>query len=420
MPPMEKITGAFVFDDGKVRMTDVGFEFRGAKAHFERGSVELGDGGRFTLGASYLEVDDFRLDKDLRRLMPPVMAQFALRLGDEHTFRFRTDLGIGWSGRPGEPAWCAWRDAKVILSGNTIQAGLPLEHLQGEVKDLQGWFDARGLSVKGQVDIESVDLLDQQLTRLVADLNVTTERAVLSHLRGQLLGGELLGHVEVDLADTPKYSANLELNGADLRRYTETIPGRQSLRGQVYARVGLSGMGSSLRTLQGQGEAHIVNGDLGELPIFLVLFKVIRLSPLTKTAFDRADAHFVIQDGETRIDPIQLTGNALSLHGRGTLSAQGELDLGLRVLLGRDTWHIRGLSDASREASGGLLLVRVQGTPSYPKIRPVPFEPISSAFRSVGGRLFGRPARREAPPGAVRWRNTSPGPPAPAGGPPGS
>jgi hypothetical protein len=126
--------------------------------------------------------------------------------------------------------------------------------------------------------------------------------------------------------------------------------------------------------LQGNGEAHVSQGDLGELPFFLRLIKQINLSPATKTAFDSADVNFTIQSGEAYLDPIKFTGDAFSLMGRGTLDVQGSLDLRLRVLYGRDKLHLKLVSDAMREASGQLVVVRVLGTPSYPKpsLEPLP------------------------------------------------
>ena len=85
--PMENVHGRFVFDDGKVTMQDVNFQFRGAPVKFSRGTVFLEDSGRFDLAVSELDVKDIRFDLDLRKKMPPLMAQFALRLDDGNTFR---------------------------------------------------------------------------------------------------------------------------------------------------------------------------------------------------------------------------------------------------------------------------------------------------------------------------------------------
>ena len=75
------------------------------------------------------------------------MAQFALRLDDGKAFRIRADLALGWSGKAGELATCAWENGTVVFVDNTIQAGIPLKHLQGQIDHLRGSFDGRDLVV---------------------------------------------------------------------------------------------------------------------------------------------------------------------------------------------------------------------------------------------------------------------------------
>jgi hypothetical protein len=391
MPPMEQVKGTFVFDNGAVTMTDVGFQFRGAPAHLARGTVNVRDTGQFRVDVQNLEVADFRVDPGLCRIMPPLMAQFARRLDDGKTFRFRTNLAIGWSGKLGQSAWCSWSDALVVLNGNTIQTGLPLEHLQGQLDHLRGVFDGQNLEVHGALSLDSISLLGQQVTMLTSPLDVVRNRATLSDLKGDLLGGELTGKAEVDLDTTPRYTATLTVRGADLERYTKTVYGRQSLRGLVDGRIVLTGLGNDLHALQGQGEVHITQGDLGKLPSFLLLVKALNLSPLTKTAFDSANASFRIQNGETLFDLIKFTGNAFSLRGSGTMSAQGDLNLGLRVLYGRDeALHIPIVSDALREVTGQIFQIEVKGTPAFPRFLPVALQQASQAIRNLGTRRSAR------------------------------
>jgi hypothetical protein len=386
--PMDHVTGLFVFNNGPVDMRDVGFHFYGAPVQFARGRVIVEDSGKFQLGVEGLWVKDIRLESRLRTIMPPVMAQFAQRLDDGRTFTLKGDLGLGWSGQPGVPVWCRWKDALVVFNDNSaqIQPGLSLEHIQGQFDHVHGWTDGEAFDVHGALNLASVSLLGQQITRLESPVDVSQGVARLENIRGDLLGGELTGRFRVSLDATPKYAAALAVRGADLRQYAKTLQGRQSFRGRVEARLELNGFGGDPRTLQGGGEAHVADGDLGELPVFLRLVKILNLSAATKTAFDSADVALSVRDGTTYLDPIRFTGDAFSLHGRGTMDVQGDLDLGLRVLYGRDRVHLRLLSDAMREASGQFLVVRVLGTPSFPKFRLVPLPEASEFFKSLGQR----------------------------------
>ena len=152
-------------------------------------------------------------------------------------------------------------------------------------------------------------------------------------MTGQFLKGDLLGEdCSVTLDATPHYHAKLALNGAQLQEFASTIPGRQSYRGRVAGRIELNGCGNDVRDLHGGGEAHITEGELGELsPIarvasalagfssfFGVAFSAAdRPRAVGKTAFDSADVEFRIENGLTTFDPIKFTGNAFSLLGRG-------------------------------------------------------------------------------------------------------
>ncbi|HWE35691.1 MAG TPA: AsmA-like C-terminal region-containing protein [Isosphaeraceae bacterium] len=402
-PPFEDVTGRFVFDDGTVTMAGngpdnpVGFRFRGSPVRARSGTVRLEPGGRFRLGVEELYVTVFRVDADLRRLMPPVMSQFAQKLDEARTFTIRTNLGLGWSGKAGDPATCWWDKGLIIFNGNTIRAGLDLGHIQGQLDHVRGRFDGRDLEVHGAIDIESIDLMGQQVTRFRSPLDVAKGVARLGDFSGRLLGGRVFGNVAVAIDSSPRFSAEVAVAGADLERFTRTMPGRQRLRGLVSGKLAVSGRGGDTHSLQGEGEAKIARGDLGELPPVLRLVKILNLSPATRTAFDSADVAFSIRDGRTTLDPIQLTGDAFSLRGAGTLDPQGDLDLDLRVLYGRDAYHIRGLSDLTRELSGKIFDVRVTGPAAAPKYSTQVLPPFSAAFR--------RPPADARRPAAARGRD---------------
>jgi hypothetical protein len=222
--------------------------------------------------------------------------------------------------------------------------------------------------------------------------------AQLDSVRGHFLRGEILARDAcwIRLDATPRYHAALSLQGAQLEEYARTISGRQSYRGVIDAQIEFNGQGNDVRNLQGGGAARVTQGDLGELPPVLRLAKVVnsfatfnvaapdRQRTPGKTAFDSADIAFTIRNGSTTFDPIKFTGNAFSLQGKGTMDPQGNLDLRLNVLWGRDRFHFPLVSDFTREASTPFLIARVQGTPAYPRpsIEPLPL--FSELLRALG------------------------------------
>ncbi len=204
---MDDVHGRFVFDNGVVKMTDVGVMFRGAPVQLARGTVNVRDTGQFELHAENLWVKEIRMDSGLRKKMPPLMAQFAQKLDDGRTFTARGDLRIGWSGRPSEPAWCQWDRFRVVLNDNQLRTQVPLEHIQGELDEVSGWSNGESVRLKGIMRLESVSLLGQQITHVESPFSVSKGVAELSDLRGQFLRGDLWGRAWISLDATPSYYA---------------------------------------------------------------------------------------------------------------------------------------------------------------------------------------------------------------------
>ena len=386
---MDEVAGRFVLDTAKTpptEMTDVRFKFQGAEVRFDRGQVNVRDSGQFDLGVAGLEVKDLRLDERLRRQMPPIMAQMARRLHDMSIPLVKGDLGLGWSGKTDESAWCRWRDALVVLDNNKIDLGtdFALDHIQGQVEAVNGWANGVDLEVHGRLALDSVSFLGQQLTRLKGKLDVTKGWAGLSEIEGGLLGGSFAGSLKASLDTTPKYEAKLSIKAADLRAYASTLPGHQPYRGLVSGWATVDGQGYDPHAIQAKGEVKVDKAELGTVPALLVpFFKMAALTKNARTAFDSAEVNFTTVNGETRLDPVRIVGNAVTLHGAGTLDVGGNLNLKLPIAWRRDS--LRGpLVDGIRKVSGNLLAIRVQGplrSPSF-SLDPVPIA--GASVRAIG------------------------------------
>ena len=96
--------------------------------------------------------------------------------------------------------------------------------------------------------------------------------ARLASVQGRFLGGDFLAEeCSVTLDANPRYNAKLSIHGAQLQEYARTVSGRQSYEGYIDARIELNGRGNDVRNLHGGGDAHITQGNLGELPPLLRL-----------------------------------------------------------------------------------------------------------------------------------------------------
>lgn len=399
LPTMDDVLGTFLFDNGTVRMRDVRFTFRGAPVQFAQGTVVVRDSGQFDLRANGAKISKLRIDADLRQLMPPLMAAFAAKLDSSHPFTLGGNLGISWSGVAAEPAVCAWEKAYIVFQDNAIETGLPIRNLQGEISDVSGRSDGSSISAKGILNLSSVNISDVQVTNLVSPLIVGEGKAVLTSIAGDVMGGKLFGAGEITFDATPRYQTSLEVQGTRLEHLDRTLRGRQHIGGVFNAKVTLSGLGGDAHSLQGYGSASVREGDLGQLPWFVRLIAPLQYLDRDKPPdFDAADVEFKVRNGHVTLDPVKLTGNTISLQGRGTIDPQGDLDMSLRVLYKRDErLHIPVFSDVLREASGLGLLVRGWGPITAPKFELAPLPAvrnIEGVLRGIGGRAMrggGRP-----------------------------
>ena len=327
-------------------MRNVQFSFQKAPVTFDGGNVDVRDNGRFKLHVDRLEVLNLRLDEDLRRYMPPVMANFSRRLDDLKISKMKTNLDLGWSGKAGESAWCRWDEALVILENNKVAIGTDfgLEHIEGQIDHVYGSFDGRDLDLHAKLDLDSVDVFNQQVTDLTAALDVEGNLARLADIKGKVLGGALDGHLTADAGGLAQLlgpargqacrpprirhgpAGPPELPGAARRPVRPERPGvRPPLdhrrRHGPDRRRGPRHLARRPPRLQpADAGPGLAEGDQGRLRL------------------RRGDVPG--QDGETTLDPVRLIGNAFSLDGRGKVDVRGELDLRLRPLPGRDSLQI--------------------------------------------------------------------------------
>lgn len=381
---LDQVQGQFVSQDGKVSMEDVRFLFRNSVVTLQQGQVVLESDGKFDLWANALEARDLHLDATLRQKMSPVMSHFARRLDDGRTITFKSDLRLGWSGKAEDRTWCRWDKGLIVLNGNSFDAGWKLNNLQGQVENISGIYDGYQFSCDAVATLDSMTLKGFPIHHLSAPIHVENGLVQLPSVRAIVMGGQVYGEMDVQIANEPQYHAGVKLVGLDLAQYARTVPGPQSLRGRVSGDLDISGRGSDNRNLKGNGSAEITQGDLGELPDFLRFVKTINLSPATKTAFDSAQVNFQINSGETTFNPIKFQGDAFSLDGDGTMSSRGELDVRLKVVYGRDRLHLPLLSDAVKEATGQLIQVRIAGTPSFPEFRLDVLPSTFDALKTLG------------------------------------
>ena len=137
---MENVRGRFDFDNGKVVMHDVNFFFHGAPVAVRQREVVVEDSGRFALAverpAGSRTSGSIRASgRSCRRLMAAVRPAAGRRPAVHGAGATSRSAGrASPASRPG----AAGTMTLAVFIDNTIKAGIPLEHIQGQLEDVRG------------------------------------------------------------------------------------------------------------------------------------------------------------------------------------------------------------------------------------------------------------------------------------------
>ena len=136
------------------------------------------------------------------------------------------------------------------------------------------------------------------------------------------------------------------------------------MKGLASAAVHLSGEGTDISGLKGDGRIDVPDGKLYKLPLQLDLLKAFGLRLPDRTAFEQAHAVFAIDGPQLQVQSLDLYGNAVSLRGKGTvdLVSGDNLNLDFNADWGRLAEVLpAGVNDIPRAVSDQLLKIKMRG-----------------------------------------------------------
>lgn len=398
---LEKLRGELVYRDGQVTIE---------KLRAEHGEAELSAFARCTflrdgswhLCLENLAVDRLRLDdRELMQALPQRLKQTIVGLTPIGPTSLTGTFEFARGGQPGDPLTSRW-DLVVGFCQGSVDFGLKLENLNGDMK-LVGDFDGQRFQSRGELDVDAVSYRNLQFTRVQGPFWVDDEQVLFGTevdrfqrtrpdgpktgqaprpLTAELFGGTLYGNGWVSLGTEPRYELSATLSQADLSRCAqEMLPGQQNLSGQVLATVNLGGRGRSLNSLGGKGSIHLRNADIYELPVMISLLKILSIREPDRTAFSASDIRFRIEGPHLYFDPINFSGDAISLEGKGEMDFQTAIRLQFRAQLGRNELQLPVLREVLGGASEQIMIIHVDGTLENPVTRREPFPVVQQALQ---------------------------------------
>src|SRR5690606_7502204 len=111
-----------------------------------------------------LFVDDVSPDRQLRQALPSGVRTVVEELDPLHPFSISGGIRLSGTDRESDPITAAWM-LKFVLTGNQLNTGVQLKNVHGQVS-ARGTWDGMVVKNAGQISLESVEVLDYQLTKV--------------------------------------------------------------------------------------------------------------------------------------------------------------------------------------------------------------------------------------------------------------
>ncbi|MEK6261291.1 MAG: hypothetical protein AABP62_22035 [Planctomycetota bacterium] len=431
--PLQDLKGEFSYNAQQLEMKSFSARHDDTQIHgrgIARFNLNPGEPWHVTFDELY--IDDLVPNATFRKALPEQLRLVCESLNPTGKFSVsnarRGPVEIFGPRPPSGNLSAAW-DVQMFMAGGAINAGVRVEDIHGRI-DLKGSYDGQQTGLSGQLNLDSISIFRQpsglahQITHVEGPIQLhegqftAGSRAMVlqSKLKtsspvrvppservvGDAIDGKLTLDAVVDLRAEPDYQAFLTLTQGRLERYAQQyLRGQSDVAGIMNGRMSLSGRGTTAEQIQGRGELHIAPAALYELPLFVQMFRALRLDSPDRTAFDRADLLFNIGNSRFNFETIDLVGNAISLRGRGHVRFDGAMQLDFLSMPPRGQNRFPMIYEFSSKLSRGWVGVKVMGNIGAPQTKVIPVPEFDDAMKQFLGTFD------TAPPRSTKTGNTN-------------
>ena len=176
------------------------------------------------------------------------------------------------------------------------------------------------LTGQGQAKIGTAQVGDAlTVSPLAFPWKMTPEEITLSPLSGKCAGGTLSGNVALKLAGGFRYLADLQVQDADLTRLLTESGSKPVMSGRLRLTANVAGSGG-LDTIEGKGNAEIVDGRLLGNPVMNLLASLLQAPELRDLQFQECRLEFQIATNVMLTPVIRLTSPHVQITGQGAIA----------------------------------------------------------------------------------------------------
>jgi hypothetical protein len=397
---LSDVSGSVRYAYGKVYLRDLRARHGGATLALPAGLLQLKPGGGFWAWLLPIRCHNLVPDEAFLKALPEPLRKGLAPLRLEGRLDVETELTL--SASPGQGPLLVWWKGQAQLHDARFRAGVEASGAEGQVF-CEGHHDGRQMrGVVGQLLLPRVRVLGQPLTNVSGRLEVRPEApdvVGLSDLKADLFGGTLGGQARLEVGPQLRYEIYLKALGLRLEEIgrhnlDDKRRATAQLEGPIGGTLHLTGEGHDLLGLKGNGRVDVHGGKMGQLPLLLDLLKAFGLRMPDRTAFEEAHLLFAVEGPQVRVGQLELYGNAVSLHGQGTVDLDGNnVNLDFSATPGRLKWVLpEGVDLLPQALSQQILKIKARGKIAgsgpddgvrFEKVLvPGVFEPIT---RAMGG-----------------------------------
>ena len=285
----------------------------------------------------------------------------------------------------------AW-DVRINTNQANMLVGLPLKNVFGGVR-LTGIYDGKNIDCRGQLDLDSMTIYDNQVTQVTGPFRIDNQRVTagvfvekFSHNQdtikslqtvdsnqAQSLSGILhKGIVRLDAhmntsGKNDFFVQSTIADGCIATTCRQHAPDLKNVTGHSFAVLKMTGDASGTHSYRGDGKIQVRDAQIYELPVFLSLLKLLNVRQLTRTAFDSGDIDFKVLGERIVFERMEFIGDAISLLGDGEMNLDWDIDLNFYSVIGRNRFNIPLISQLYRAGSQRTLAIKVDGKLDDPK-----------------------------------------------------
>ncbi|MSU77643.1 MAG: hypothetical protein EXS16_06055 [Gemmataceae bacterium] len=396
---IQDLRGKFHFHDNRLDLAMLRAKHHHAIIKLDKGYVDLNQRGGYYADLANFEVQGLKLDNDFVNATPRMIQDVLKNLNWQGPIRAKSRIVVSQPAEIGKPPDVYW-DGVVQMFDAKFTTGLEFANVTGELACTGRYNGRQIVGLTGNVKLDNALVFDQPLKNMHAQFQMreTSPDVLLVSLRAPIFSGDLTGQLRVDFGSSMRYELNLTASQINVAEFGRLNFGpRSQISGIAGGRLFLTGLGTGMDSLEGNGSLDIARAHLYNLPVLLDLLKYLGNKNDDRTAFEEFHADFAIQGPRVSTQRFDLFGSTISLAGKGDYHLDTKkVEMDVYPMWGRVEQLLPPvIRPLPTTVSKNLFTVEIRGKmTSNPKdlrfqMKPVPL--IVDPLLLVRDRIFGQP-----------------------------